>query len=127
MREAWIAVDELALANEATLQAADTLLEPKPRESLEFARKRWFILAYLNPITTAWQGAHDGIFGSRKDDHLAGIRTQLEALLKDEDAYWVTQNHGHEKAFRKLCTEIWLANQTPGSRSKTPTTKAPPK
>jgi hypothetical protein len=107
LRDAWVGVDELALADQATLQAADTLLAQKPgSETIDFARKRWFILAYLNPINTAWQGAHEGIFGSRKDEILAGVKAQLEALLVDDDAYWVSQNHGHEKAFRELCTEI---------------------
>ena len=108
VRDAWVAVDELALADAKTLDAADTLLMPKPpgSQTTDFARKRWFILAYLNPINTQFQGAQEGLFGSKTEDALANVRHQLGALLADDDAYWVSQHHGHDQAFRDLCTEI---------------------
>jgi hypothetical protein len=107
VHETWIDVDELALAHDATLTTADSLLAPKPvHDPCEFARKRWFILAYLNPIATVYQGANDGIYGSRKKEMLAAIRSQLETLLVDDDAYWVSQHHGHEKSFQDFCTRI---------------------
>jgi hypothetical protein len=113
VRESWIGIDELALANEATLEAADSLLVPRPaheRTGLS-AHKRWFILAYLNPINTTYQGAIDGIFGSRKEEMLDSVRSQLQQLLVDHDAYWVSQNHGHDESFKALCTQIWEAHQ----------------
>jgi hypothetical protein len=107
LREAWVTVDELALSDASTLKVAETLLEPNPHSTTEdFARKRWFLLAYLNPINTRWQAAQAGIFGRHKGGELQNVRNQLRALLDDEEAYWVTQHHGHEVEFRQLCTEI---------------------
>jgi hypothetical protein len=115
VRDAWVSVDELALANEATLKEADGLLLPNPAgaATVEFARKRWFILAYLNPINTTYQGVQDGIYGAREDEILAGIRAQLRVLLADEDAYWVSQHHGHDKSFRDFCAEVRRAVAAP--------------
>lgn len=108
LRETWIGIDNLALADTATLLAADSLLTQRAgRDIATFARKRWFILAYLNPIATAYQGVKEGIYtGRQKEEMLAGVRSQLEVLMADEDAYWVTQNHGHEDSFQRFCTEI---------------------
>ncbi len=106
MRETWVTIDGLALADPTTLTLADALLPQPPHPDASFARKRWFVLAYLNPIATAHQGAIDGIYGPEKDDVVAGIRAQLATLLRDDDVFWVTQNHGHEASFQALCRTI---------------------
>ena len=108
LRETWIGIDNLALADTATLLVADSLLTQREgRDATTFARKRWCILAYLNPIATAYQGVKEGIYvGRQKEERLTGVRTQLQVLMADADAYWVTQNHGHEDSFQRLCTEI---------------------
>jgi hypothetical protein len=108
LRETWIAIDNLALADTETLLAADSLLTPREgRDATTFARKRWFILAYLNPVATAYQGVREGIYaGRQKEEMLAGVRSQLQVLMADEDAYWVSQNHGHEDSFQQFCTAI---------------------
>jgi hypothetical protein len=128
LRETWIGIDNLALSDTEILLAADSLLtQRKGRDRTTFARKRWFILAYLNPIATAFQGVKEGIYaGRQKDEMLAGVRSQLVVLLADEDAYWVTQNHGHEDSFQRFCTEIRQALVSVPSSAPNPLEGAEP-
>ncbi|HJQ21235.1 MAG TPA: hypothetical protein VJ867_12875 [Gemmatimonadaceae bacterium] len=108
IRDAWVTLDALALGDPETLKIADSLLhKPGDRPDADaFARKRWFILAYLNPIVTAYQGARDGLYGDRRKDVIRGVQTQLESLLRDDDAFWITQHHGHEASFQALCRVV---------------------
>ena len=107
LRELWMNTDSIALQDPETLMTADGLLTPKEGGAgIDFARKRWYVLAYLNPISTTYDGIRSGIYGSHTENRMQDVRTQLRVLLRDEDAYWVTQHHGHEPSFRQLCTEI---------------------
>jgi hypothetical protein len=107
LREAWVTIDSLALGDHEALQIADSLLPKHPtHEPDDFARKRLFILTYLNPIATWHHGVIEGIYGSQTKANLEVVRGLLTEVLDDDDAYWVSQNHWHDESFRTLCTEI---------------------
>src|SRR5262245_9462636 len=64
LRETWINIDFLALRDDRTLAIADSLLpSPDTPKSEGFARKRLFLLAYINPIATWFDAAEEGIYG----------------------------------------------------------------
>lgn len=111
LRETWINIDSFALSDARTLNIADSLLPPRPpdppdRSGDSSARKRLFLLAYLNPIATWFDAVEEGIYGAKKEQNMAVVRGLLGVVLRDEDAYWVTQNHWYGDSFEKLCREI---------------------
>jgi hypothetical protein len=107
LRETWINIDSFALGDDQALAIADSLLpdppEPKPDG---FARKRVFLLAYLNPIATWFHAAEEGIYGNKTEENMDVVRGLLKSVLHDDDAFWVSQSHWYGTSFQELCKEL---------------------
>jgi hypothetical protein len=107
LRETWVSIDSFALGDERTLAIADALLPEHPtHQTVDFSRKRLFLLAYLNPIATWFHAAEEGIYGAKTEENLEVVRGLLKSVLVDEDAYWVTQHHWYGESFARLCDDI---------------------
>jgi hypothetical protein len=67
---------------------------------------RLFLLVYLNPLQTAYQAARQGYFGPNGAKSIESIKSQLAYVVKNDDAYWVTQNQGYDPDFMVLCRDV---------------------
>jgi hypothetical protein len=105
--EAWINIDLAALSNDDLLVAADNLMDPRNADEpdLNRRRKRWFAYAVMNVVLARYKGAEDGIL-EPKEEVLAGCRSLLATLVRDDDIYEITQGHGYEPAMQELCRDL---------------------
>jgi hypothetical protein len=64
------------------------------------------LLMLLSPLQTTYQAAHKGLFGQEGTKSIASIKGQLAYFVRDDDAYWVTQNGGFAPNFVALCRAV---------------------
>ena len=106
IRDAWNALDTVALSDEELLGIADDLLPPKPDpDATTAARKRkrkWFSYLVLNALFIRFVAAKAGAspFGVTSDKM---VKFHLEYLLVHDDVYRLTQEAGYEDDFAELC------------------------
>jgi hypothetical protein len=105
VRDSWMQLDTLALTDDKTLRIADHLFNPNAKPDIEQARKRWILLAALNPVVSDFMAARAGVTPSAADT-IAGCRAMLGALLQDDDAYALTQGGSYTGPFQQLCGEV---------------------
>jgi hypothetical protein len=106
IRDTWIHVDETTLKDPELLGLASQFLPPHQSTDPGFQRKRLWLLLQLNPLQTTLQAARQGLFGREGKETIASIRSQLAHVVKDDDAYWVTQNQGYDPVFMAICREV---------------------
>lgn len=105
VRDSWMQLDAMALADDRNLQVADSLFNPDADADLEQARKRWVVLISLNPVVSDFMAAKAGLTPSAADT-MANCRAVLRLLLRDADAYAVTQAGAYTGPFGQLCREV---------------------
>jgi hypothetical protein len=106
VRDTWLHVDDVTLRDPELVRLASQFLPPHETADPGFPRKRLWLLLQLNPMQTTYQAARQGVFGRDGKSAIEGIRSQLAFVVKDDDAYWVTQNQGYDAAFVALCREV---------------------
>lgn len=106
VRDTWLHVDDVTLRDPELIRLASQFLAPHETADPAFPRKRLWLLLQLNPMQTTYQAARQGVFGRDGKSAIEGIRSQLAFVVKDDDAYWVTQNQGYDPAFVALCREV---------------------
>lgn len=105
VRDSWMQLDAMALSDDRNLQIADRLFSPDAAPGLEHARKRWILYTALNPVVSDFMAARTGVTPSATDT-IAGCRALLGSLLRDEEAYALTQSGGYTGPFQQLCREV---------------------
>lgn len=122
VRDSWMQLDVMALADDRNLKLADRLFNPDAVADIEQARKRWILLTALNPVVSDFMAARIGVTPSATDT-IAGCRALLASLLRDEEAFALTQSGGYTGPFQQLCREVHdglVASETaeqPGGKS----------
>jgi hypothetical protein len=106
LRDSWIHVDDVTLRDPALIQLSEQLLPPHETADPGFAKKRLFLFVYLSPFNTSYQAARQGLFGSAGQQSIDDIKSQLAFVVRDDDAYWVTQNQGFDPDFKAMCREV---------------------
>jgi hypothetical protein len=106
LRDSWIHVDDVTLRDPALIALAQHFQPPHESTDPEFEKKRLFLFNYLNALITTYQGARQGLFGKHgSEEAIADIRSLLTHVVRDDDAFWVTQNHWFDADFKSLCRE----------------------
>jgi len=106
LRDSWNHVDEMVLQKPELLELMDQYLEPHETADPNFAQKRSFLFVYLNPIYTTYQAARQGMSSGGSAETIATVKAQLARVVRDEDAYWLTQNQGYDSDFMAICREV---------------------
>jgi hypothetical protein len=105
VREAWNALDSVALSDERMLVMADRLMDPSStNRSLEAIQRKWFVFMVLNALASSYMGAKRGLTQSKKDT-LSICTHHLSRLVVDDEIFALTQ-HGYEKDFSAFCRNI---------------------
>lgn len=106
VRDTWLHVDDVTLRDPDLIRLVDQFQPPRETTDPGFQKKRLFLLVFLNPLQTAYQAARQGFFGPNSAKSIESIKSQLAYVVKDDDAYWVTQNQGYDPDFMDLCREV---------------------
>lgn len=112
IKDAWVQVDQAALANDLDLQLLDDLLHPgNPEASTEARRKRWLAYMILNPLDAAWSAAQAG---HMPEGTLDSSEASMRALVRDDAVYEMIRTFVYNRPFRERCAELraeWLAQR----------------
>ena len=111
VRDTWLHVDDVTLRDPDLIRLVDQFQPPRETADPAFQKKRLFLLVFLNPLQTAYQAARQGFFGPNSAKSIESIKAQLAYVVKDDDAYWVTQNQGYDPDFMDLCRDVRNAIQ----------------
>ena len=106
VRDTWLHVDDVTLRDPDLVRLANQFLPPHETTDPAFPQKRLWLLLQLNPLQTTYQAARQGLFGRDGASSIEAIKSQLAFVVKDDDAYWVTQNQGYDPAFMELCRAV---------------------
>lgn len=106
LSDSWIHVDDVTLSDPELVRLAEQFHAPRETADPAFQKKRLYLLVFLNPLQTSYQAARQGIFGKDSEKSIETIKEQLAYVVKDDDAYWVTQNQGYDPGFVALCREV---------------------
>ena len=106
LSDSWIHVDDVTLRDPDLVRLASQFHPPHQTADPSFQQKRLYLLVYLNPLQTWYQAARHGVFGKNGTKTIETIKSQLAYVVKDDDAYWVTQNQGYDPDFVALCREV---------------------
>jgi len=107
VRDSWIHVDDVALRDPALVELFKHFHPPHETTDPGFEQKRLFLFVYLNPLNTTYQAARQGLYGKAGSQAaLEDLRKLLAYVVRDDDAYWVTQNHLFDIDFKALCREV---------------------
>ena len=104
IKEAWIAIDQIALGNDEHLRTLDRMFHPdKEHESDADKRKRWLAHMVLNPLEAAWSSARkqhmpDGTLGSSEG--------AMRNLLRDPMVAEMMQTVVYGNDFKQRCRQI---------------------
>ena len=113
VRDSWMHVDEMTLRDPGLLKFMNDHMAPHESADPAFGQKRLFLLVYLNPLYTTYQAARQGLSSASAAETVASIKSQLAYVVRDDDAYWVTQNQGYDPDFATLCREVREALSSP--------------
>lgn len=121
IKEAWVQVDQAALANDTDLRLLDGLLHPEAAESTqEERRKRWLAYMILNPVDAAWSAAREG---HMPDGTLESSEATMRALVRDDGAYALIRTFVYNRPFRTRCEQLraeWEAQRPPSTATTVP-------
>jgi hypothetical protein len=107
LRDSWIHVDDVTLRDPALIKLAQHFQPPHESTDPQFEQKRLFLFVYLNPLNTTYQAARQGLFGKAGSQAaIADIKNLLAYVVRDDDAFWVIQNHWFDAGFKGLCNEM---------------------
>ena len=124
IKEAWVQVDQAALASDVDLQLLDRLLHPDEAEvDPETRRKRWLAYMILNPVDAAWSAA---LAGHMPEGTLDSSEATMRALVRDDTVYDLIRTFVYNKPFRARCAELrseWQAQQAAERPPSTATTE----
>ena len=113
VRDSWMHVDEMTLHDPALLKYMNEHMPPHESTDPAFGQKRLFLLVYLNPLYTSYQAARQGLSSASAAETIASIKGQLAYVVRDDDAYWVTQNQGYDSDFAAVCREVRAGLSSP--------------
>jgi hypothetical protein len=106
VRDAWNAIDAIALADPDVLRVAEELM-PEPGDGprpAEGARRKWFAYMILNALSSTFSAAERGVLRSRPDA-LTTCAYHVGALVRHDDIYPLTQE-GYSAGFARFCRDI---------------------
>lgn len=111
IKDAWVQVDQVALADPRNLQALDAMFHPdRAHEDEDAKRRRWLAYMALNPLEAAWTSA-------RRQHMYAGAISSSEhsmrALVRDRLVYELIGQVVYSEEFKARCRifrEEWLAS-----------------
>lgn len=106
IRDTWLHVDDVTLSDPDLVRLVEQFQPPRETADPAFPKKRLFLLVFLNPLQTTYQAAREGFFGPNGAKSIEAVKSQLAHVVKDDDAYWVTQNQGYDPDFMALCREV---------------------
>ena len=106
VRDSWLHIDDVTLRDSDFVHLANQYMVPRETTDAGFPKKRLMLLMLLSPLQTTYLAAHKGLYGRDGIKSIASIKGQLAYFVKDDDAYWVTQNGGFDPAFVALCREV---------------------
>lgn len=106
LQDSWIHVDDVTLRDPDLIRLAQQYWPPHKTSDPGFGQKRLYLFIYLSPLLTTYQAARQGLFGKASAESIETIKQQLAYVVRDDDAYWVTQNQGYDPDFRALCREV---------------------
>ena len=106
LSDSWIHVDDVTLKDPDLVRLAELFHPPRETADPAFQKKRLYLLVFLNPLQTTYQAARLGLFGQNNAKSIEALKSQLAYVVKDDDAYWVTQNQGYDPDFVALCREV---------------------
>lgn len=104
--DSWIHVDDVTLRDPALIKLSQHFQPPHDSTDPEFEQKRLFVFFYLNPLNVTYQAARQGLFGKAGSQTVADVRNLLSYVIRDDDAYWITQHHVFDPDFKALCREV---------------------
>jgi hypothetical protein len=113
IRDAWNAIDAIALADEDMLRVAEELM-PDPGggpRATAGARRKWFAFMILNALSSTYSAASRKGMRSRPDA-LETCAYHVGVLVKHDDIYVLTQE-GYSAAFATFCRGIKERQQAP--------------
>ncbi|MEO6349223.1 MAG: hypothetical protein ABIP53_01085 [Candidatus Limnocylindrales bacterium] len=106
LRETWMHADDVTLRDPSLISLANQFHPHHETADPAFEQKRLYLFVYLNPINTAYQAALQGVYGTNVQEAIDAIKDQLKPVVADDDAFWVTQNHGYDPEFAALCRAV---------------------
>lgn len=106
VRDSWIHINDVTLRDSDFVHLASQFMIPHETTDAGFPKKRLMLLLLLSPLQTTYQAARKGLFGRDGTNSIESLKSQLAFFVKDDDAYWVTQNQGFDPAFMALCREV---------------------
>lgn len=106
VRDSWLHIDDVTLRDSDFVHLANQYMIPRETTDAGFPKKRLMLLMLLSPLQTTYLAAHKGLYGRDGIKSIDSIKGQLAHFVKDDDAYWVTQNGGFDPAFVALCREV---------------------
>jgi hypothetical protein len=106
VRDSWLHIDDVTLRDADFVHLANQYMVPYNTTDAAFPKKRLMLLMLLSPLQTTYQAAHKGLFGRDGASSIDSIKAQLAYFVKDDEAYWVSQNGGFVPAFMAICREV---------------------
>lgn len=105
IRDAWLAVDSVALSNDELLNVADRLMDATTiNDPIELRRKRWLAFMVLNIMISYFEGQKHEFL---KDEVAkAAFDRLLMPLIVDKDSFTLTQTKGYAPDFSDYCKKL---------------------
>ncbi|MFJ9775707.1 hypothetical protein ACIRVF_31430 [Kitasatospora sp. NPDC101157] len=104
IKNAWIAIDTIALSDDRNLEAADLLINPDTEgDSLEERRRRWLCFMFMNPMGATFRGFDGGLFDSSA---AAPYENELYPLASNEVFFAMVKKYAFEPGFVELCERL---------------------
>lgn len=109
IKDAWIEVDQAALACDEDLELLDRMIHPDQHGQNRLAkRKRWLAYMVLNPLEAAWTSAKEG---NMQAGALASSEKTMAALVRDPEVFSLIEGFVYGSHFRQRCMALrraWL-------------------
>lgn len=124
IKDAWITIDQVALADETDMQLLDAMFCPDDcADTPNEKRKRWLAYMVLNPLEAAWTSARQG---KMPDAALGSTEESMRNLVRDEAIHELIQRVVYDTAFKARCMKMreeWeraQAERPPSIRTTSP-------
>ena len=106
-KNAWNAIDSLALSSDEMLRVADDLLPPSCPSGtpIDEMRRKWLGYLVVNACAERYLAAKRNLFHC-SDALTESAKYTLRHVLRDDMIYRITQESGYEKEIQELCCEI---------------------
>lgn len=104
VKEAWIAIDQVALGRVEHLRLLDAMFHPdRVGDSDETKTRRWLAYMVLNPLEAAWSSSRETHMPDGTTD---SSERSMRAMLRDPEVAAMMQTVVYGKAFRNRCKEL---------------------